>query len=81
MTSSLERLLTKAKEVPSPHKVRLFTLDTNPVFKCLRDKKVMNFKEQVGLEPWKKTSRKFYCYIWCFKLRYFVKQTEDSGKF
>ena len=26
----------KAKEVPSPHEVRLTSLDTNPVFLCLR---------------------------------------------
>ena len=32
MTPSLEGLLTKAKEAPSPHEVRLTPLDTNPVF-------------------------------------------------
>ena len=32
MTPSLEGLLTKAKEAPSPREVRLALLDTNPVF-------------------------------------------------
>ena len=31
MTPSLEGWPTKAKEVPSPHEVRLAPLDTNPV--------------------------------------------------
>ena len=35
MTPSLEVWQTKAKEIPSPHKVRLAPLDTNPVFQCL----------------------------------------------
>ena len=30
---------TKAKEAPSPHEVRLASLDTNPVFQCLGDKR------------------------------------------
>ena len=34
MTPSLEGSLTKAKEAPSPHEVRLALLDTNPVFQC-----------------------------------------------
>ena len=38
MTPSLERSPTKAKEVPSPYKVRLTPLDTNPVLQCLGDK-------------------------------------------
>ena len=38
MTPSLEGSPTKAKEAPSPHKVRLASLDTNPVFQCLGDK-------------------------------------------
>ena len=32
VTPSLEEWSTKAKEAPSPHKVRLVRLDTNPVF-------------------------------------------------
>ena len=32
MIPSLEGWPTKAKEAPSPHKVRLAPLDTNPVF-------------------------------------------------
>ena len=36
MTPSPEGSPTKAKEAPSPHKVRLAPLDTNPVFHCLR---------------------------------------------
>ena len=35
MTPSLEGWSTKAKEVPSPHEVRLSLLNTNPVFYCL----------------------------------------------
>ena len=35
MTPSLEGLPTKAKEVPSPHEVRLALLDTNSVFQSL----------------------------------------------
>ena len=35
MTSSLEGVPTKAKEAPSPYKVRLAPLDTNPTFQCL----------------------------------------------
>ena len=35
MTPSLEGWLTKAKEAPSPHEVRLAALDTNPVFQSL----------------------------------------------
>ena len=34
---SLEGWPTKAKEVPSPHEVRLTPLNTNPVFQCLGD--------------------------------------------
>ena len=37
MIPSLEAWPTKAKEAPSPHEVRLTSLDTNPVFQCLRD--------------------------------------------
>ena len=35
MIPSLEGWPTKAKEVPSPHEVRLTPLDTNPVPQCL----------------------------------------------
>ena len=38
MTPLLEGRLTKAKEAPSPHKVRLAPLDTNPVFQSLGGK-------------------------------------------
>ena len=37
LTSSLEVLVTKAKEAPSPHEVKLILLDTNTVFQCLLD--------------------------------------------
>ena len=37
MIPSLEGLPTKAKEAPSPNKVRLAPLDTNPVFHSLGD--------------------------------------------
>ena len=37
MIPSLEGLLTKAKEAPSPHELRLAPLDTNAVFHSLRD--------------------------------------------
>ena len=40
MTSSLEGWPTKAKEPPSLHEVRLASLDTNPVFKCLGQSRV-----------------------------------------
>ena len=33
----LEELPTKAKEDPSPHEMRLYPLDINPVFPGLRD--------------------------------------------
>ena len=39
VTPSLEGWPTKAKEVPSPHEVRLAPLDTTPVFLCLGDKR------------------------------------------
>ena len=35
MTPSLEGWPTKAKEAPSPHKVRMSPLDINPVFQSL----------------------------------------------
>ena len=35
VTSTLEGCSTKAKEVTSPHEVRLTLLNTNPVFQCL----------------------------------------------
>ena len=35
MILSLEGWPTKAKEVPSPHEVRMSPLDTNPVFQSL----------------------------------------------
>ena len=38
MTLSLEGRPTKAKEAPSPHRVRLDLLDTNPIFQCLEVK-------------------------------------------
>ena len=44
MTPSLERWPTKAKEVPSPHEVRLAPLDTNPVFQSLGEE----FKKYLG---------------------------------
>ena len=34
---SVEGWPTKAKEAPSPHEVRLTSLDTNPVSQCLGD--------------------------------------------
>ena len=37
MAPLLEGLPAKAKEAPSPHKVRLAPLNTNPVFQCLRE--------------------------------------------
>ena len=43
MTRSLGRWPTKAKEAPSPHEVRLATLDTNPVLQCIREN-FMNFE-------------------------------------
>ena len=42
MTPSLEGWPTKAKEAPSPHEVRLTSLDTYPVFQCVRDARVYN---------------------------------------
>ena len=36
VTASIEGWPTKAKEAPSPHEVRLATLDTNLVFQCFR---------------------------------------------
>ena len=38
MIPSLEGCLTKAKEAPSPHEVRLTLLDTNAVFLSLGEK-------------------------------------------
>ena len=37
MTQSLEGWPTKAKDAPSPHRVRLALLDTDPVFSRLRE--------------------------------------------
>ena len=37
MIPSLEGWPTQTKKPPSPHEVRLSTLDTNPVFQCLGD--------------------------------------------
>ena len=45
VTPSLEEWPTKAKEVPSPHEVRLSLLDTNPVFQCLEDKSLVYQKK------------------------------------
>ena len=42
MIPSLEGWPTKAKEAPSPHEVRLTSLDTNPVFQCVGDARVYN---------------------------------------
>ena len=36
MAPSLEGWPNKAKEVPSPHEVRLALLDTNAMFQCVR---------------------------------------------
>ena len=49
MITSLEGWLTKAKEAPSPHEVRLAPLDTNPVFQSLAGKllKWTTLKEQL----------------------------------
>ena len=38
MIPSLEGWPTEAKEAPSPHEVRLTSMDNNPVFLCLREK-------------------------------------------
>ena len=62
MTQSLEGLLTKAKEAPSPHEVRLAPLDTNPVFQCLE---VNGFK--VKVETYLKSSRTSVMEIFCEK--------------
>ena len=35
VTPSLEGWPTKAKEAPSPHEVRVTSLNTNPVLECL----------------------------------------------
>ena len=37
VTPSIEVWLTKAKEAPSPHKVRLTPLDSNPVFHSMSE--------------------------------------------
>ena len=47
MTLSLERWPTKAKEAPSPHKVRLALLDTNPVFQSLRETLEQNILDKM----------------------------------
>ena len=44
MTPSLGGWPTKAKEVPSPHEVRLAMLDTNPVLQSLGQKMSVNFR-------------------------------------
>ena len=49
MTKSLEGSPTKAKEVPSPHDIRLGPLDTNPVFHCLVIKTNTEDSVDVGL--------------------------------
>ena len=55
MIPSLEGWPTKVKEAPSPHKVRLTLLDTNPVFLCLR---VERSKPEPYIELFQKKSRK-----------------------
>ena len=42
MTPSLEGSPTKAKEAPSPHEVRLATLDTSPDFNILGNIQLLN---------------------------------------
>ena len=41
----LEGWPTKAKEAPSPHEVILRPLDTNPVFQCLEEKRLISQKK------------------------------------
>ena len=51
MTQSLEGWLTKAKEAPSPHEVRLALLDTNPVLGIIPCSPVFGFSNFLcGLE-------------------------------
>ena len=40
MKQSLKGWLTKAKEAPSPHEVRLTPLETNPVFQFFGNKQI-----------------------------------------
>ena len=54
---SLEGWPTKAKDVPSPHEVRMAPLDTNPVFQGLGDK-TKNFKENQKKHESKKSHEK-----------------------
>ena len=64
MTPSLEKWPTKAKEAPSPHEVRLAPLDTNPVFQCLRDKKIQSEKSERNRK--KVDAKETFCYIIIF---------------
>ena len=61
MAPSLEGWPTKAKEAPSPHEVRLAPLDTNPVFQCLRDKKIQSEKSERNRK--KVDAKETFCYI------------------
>ena len=58
MIPSLEGWPTKAKDVPSPHEVRMAPLDTNPVFQGLGDKTKKNFKENQKKHESKKSHEK-----------------------
>ena len=50
MIPSLEGWPPKAKEAPSPHEVILRPLDTNPVFQCLKEKRLISQKKASWVE-------------------------------
>ena len=64
MTPSLEGWPTKAKEAPSPHKVRLALLDTKPVFQSLGGNNLFCENpvfEQLLYNFWVYAKRIFFC--------------------
>ena len=62
MTPSLEGWPFKAKEVPSPHGVRLTPLDTSPVFQCLGKKQASLLHKQVKSTCTNKSEHHDICY-------------------
>ena len=59
MIPSLEGWPTKAKEVPSPHEIRLAPQDANPVFQSLEGVRLARLDTNPGLDTESQFTNKF----------------------
>ena len=75
---SLEGLPAKAKEAPSPHEVRLATLDTNPAFQSLGGDFCFAFVWSFIYEALKLSYNEFED-IWASQALLFLSESEKNS--